>query len=103
RADVVAGARSLARRVAAGDLRPQDVDDAALADSLATARFADPDVVVRTGRETRLSNFMLYQCAESTLVFLDEYWPDVTPADLNRALADHRRALPTDAAAACGA
>ncbi|MCH4144372.1 MAG: isoprenyl transferase [Acetobacter sp.] len=78
RCDIVQSARTLARAVKAGTLEPDDITEAMLANHLWTHGVPDPDVVVRTSGEYRLSNFLLWQSAYAELVFLDVYWPDFT-------------------------
>ena len=78
--------RALARDVAAGRLSPDDIDDEAIASRLLTAGLPDPDLVVRTGGELRLSNFLLYQCAYAELWATADPWPDFDAAALGRAL-----------------
>ncbi len=78
--------RALARDVAAGRLAPDDIDEAAIAAQLSTAGLPDPDLVVRTGGELRLSNFLLYQCAYAELWATSDPWPDFNAATLDRAV-----------------
>ena len=67
-------------------LRPEDVTEQALADHLYTAGQPDPDLLIRTSGEQRLSNYLLYQCAYSELYFTPVPWPDFDPAQLRTAL-----------------
>lgn len=76
RADMVHAARALAARVKAGDLDPADIDETAFGNALMTAGLPDPDVLIRTSGEQRISNFLLWQCAYTELVFSDVLWPD---------------------------
>ena len=78
--------RSLARDVAAGTLAPESIDEAAVASRLWTAGLPDPDLVVRTGGELRLSNFLLYQCAYAELWSTPQPWPDFDAVTLASAL-----------------
>jgi undecaprenyl diphosphate synthase len=78
--------RALARDVAAGRIAPEQIDEDAIAAKLWTAGFPDPDLVVRTGGELRLSNFLLYQCAYAELWSTTDPWPDFDSASLNRAI-----------------
>ena len=87
RADIAAAARRLAREVACGARSPESVDEAALGGALATVGLSDPDLVIRTSGEQRISNFLLWQCAYSEFVFTPELWPDFDRAALERALA----------------
>lgn len=76
KAEIVAATRHLAREVAAGRLRPDDIDEARFGNALFTAGLPDPDVIIRTSGEQRLSNFLLWQAAYSEFVFVEENWPD---------------------------
>jgi len=67
---------SLARDVEAGRLRTQDITPALINARLDTAGIPDPDLIIRTSGEERLSNFLLWQAAYSELIFVPEYWPD---------------------------
>ncbi len=78
--------RALAREVVAGRLAPEQIDEASIAGKLWTAGLPDPDLVVRTGGELRLSNFLLYQCAYAELWSTLEPWPDFDGATLGRAV-----------------
>lgn len=76
RDELVRAARSLAQQVALGALAPEDIDQAALQAQLYTHGLPDPDLLIRTSGEQRLSNFMPYQLAYAEFVFVDEHWPD---------------------------
>ena len=94
RADAASAAATLARAAAAGTLDPATIDETTFADALALSAvlpssLRDPDIVIRTSGERRLSNFVLFGAAYSELVFIDELWPDVTPAVLARALHEY--------------
>ncbi len=78
--------RALARDVAAGELAPDQIDEDAIAAKLWTAGLPDPDLVVRTGGELRLSNFLLYQCAYAELWSTLDPWPEFDGATLDRAV-----------------
>lgn len=82
RADIVAAARRLA-----ATYPPEEIDEARFSQALATAEIPDPDLLIRTSGELRLSNFMLWQLAYTELVFIDKHWPDFEAADLAAALA----------------
>ncbi len=68
--------RAIAEEVRAGSLDPKAIDEEVIAGHLDTAKFPDPDLIIRTGREMRLSNFLLWQSAYAELVFLEVNWPD---------------------------
>jgi undecaprenyl diphosphate synthase len=87
RDEIVRTARRLARRVAAGTLDPGAIDDTLFSDSLDTGDSPAVDLVIRTGSERRLSNFLLWQAAYAELYFTDQRWPDFSPEDFDRAVA----------------
>ena len=91
RAEIVAAARRAAEAVRAGTLDPAALDEVAFASYLATSGMPDPDLVIRTSGEHRLSNFLLWQSAYAELVFTDVLWPDFSAADLEAALAEFAR------------
>jgi undecaprenyl diphosphate synthase len=88
REELVAAARSLAEDVAAGRLAPQQIDDAALAGRLWTAGLPDPELLIRTSGELRVSNFLLWQIAYAELVVTPKLWPEFDAADLDAAIAE---------------
>jgi undecaprenyl diphosphate synthase len=85
--DVVQACRSLARDVAAGSLSADEIGEAHVAARLALAGMPDPDLLIRTGGEVRISNFLLWNFAYTELYFTDVLWPEFTAADLDAALA----------------
>ena len=91
RAEIAAAARRAAEAVQAGTLDPAALDEAAFATYLATSGMPDPDLVIRTSGEHRLSNFLLWQSAYAELVFTDVLWPDFNALDLEAALAEFAR------------
>ena len=92
RSEITAAARSLARDVENGRRRPEDIDEAVFQSHLSTAGVPDPDVVIRTSGEKRISNFLLWQSAYAELVFIDTLWPDFGKQDFENALHEfHRR------------
>lgn len=88
RQEILRAARLLARRVAAGELDPAAVTEADFAQGLYTAGLPDPDLVIRTSGEARLSNFLLWQGAYAELLISPVLWPDFTGRDLALAVAD---------------
>jgi len=86
RAEIAAAARSLAGKAAAGELDPAAIDEAALAAELQTGGLPDPDLLIRTSGELRLSNFLLWQSAYAELVFAPVLWPDFGESDLVAAI-----------------
>ncbi|WP_375597445.1 isoprenyl transferase [Devosia sp. Naph2] len=91
KAEIAAAARHLGREVAAGRLNPDDIDEQRLGDALYTAGMPDPDVIIRTSGEQRLSNFLLWQAAYSEFVFVNEHWPDFDEASFLRVLDTYTR------------
>ncbi|MBL8671344.1 MAG: isoprenyl transferase [Alphaproteobacteria bacterium] len=91
RDEIVAAARSLAADVAAGTLAVDQIDAARLADRLQTRGVPDPDLVIRTSGEQRLSNFLLWQAAYAELVFVDTLWPDFKKRDLDDAIREYQQ------------
>ena len=92
RQEITAAARELARQAAAGEIDLDAIDEGALAGQLATAGIPDPDLVIRTSGEKRVSNFLLWQLAYAELVFIDTLWPDFSRGDLEEAIHEsHRR------------
>ena len=85
--DIARAARTLAGRVATGELDPAGVDEKALAGELQLAGIPDPDLMIRTGGEQRISNFLLWNLAYSELWFTDVLWPDFDKDEFDRALA----------------
>ncbi|MBA4467039.1 di-trans,poly-cis-decaprenylcistransferase, partial [Cylindrospermopsis raciborskii CS-506_A] len=90
RAEIVQAAVRLAREVAAGRLSPDAITEEAFAARLDTADIPDPDLVIRTSGEMRLSNFLMFQAAYSEFVFTPCLWPDFDRAALEAAIAEFR-------------
>jgi undecaprenyl diphosphate synthase len=88
RDEIATAARRLAERVQRGELAPDAIDENAFAGSLFTADLPDPDLVIRTSGEKRMSNFLLWQSAYSELVFTDGLWPDFSRDDLAAAIQE---------------
>ena len=86
RQDIACAARALAEDVAAGRLTPEDIDEAAVATRIALADLPAPDLLIRTGGDQRISNFLLWQLAYAELWFTETLWPDLDAATLQRAL-----------------
>lgn len=89
--EIVEAARRLAARTAAGEIRPGDIDATMFSDSLSTAGMPDPDLLIRTGGDMRVSNFMLWQIAYSELFITTTYWPDFSEADFRTAVAEYQK------------
>lgn len=91
RQEIVRAARSIAADAAAGALAPDKVDWSAIESRLETAGLPDPDLIIRTSGEFRLSNFLLLQSAYAEIVFASVLWPDFTKAQLQLALTEYSK------------
>jgi undecaprenyl diphosphate synthase len=91
RAEIAAAARAAAAAIRAGRLDPDDLGEDVFESFLATAGMPDPDLIIRTSGEQRLSNFLLWQAAYAELVFLDVLWPDFDETHFTAALAEFAR------------
>lgn len=89
--DITQAAAAIARRVEAGDVRAADVDENLVAESLALSGLPDPDLLIRTGGEQRISNFLLWNLAYSELYFCDCLWPDFSDDEFHAALDYYAR------------
>ena len=89
RAEIARAARRIAEAVAAGRLQPAAVDEACFASHLLTEGMPDPDLLIRTSGEQRISNFLLWQAAYAELVFTSKLWPDFDKSDLEEALREY--------------
>lgn len=87
RRDIVRAVQGLARQAAAGALAPEEIDEDCVAAALWTGSMPDPDLLIRTGGEKRISNFLLWQCAYAEFVFRDTLWPAFDRADLEHCIA----------------
>jgi undecaprenyl diphosphate synthase len=90
RAEIAKAARRLAEKAVRGVLAPEEITPDVLARELDTQSVPDPDLLIRTGGEVRLSNFLLWQAAYAELVFLDAYWPDFGREVLELAIGQYR-------------
>ena len=87
--DLVNASKSMAEKVQQGLLKPQDISDELLANHLSTAGMPDPDLMIRTGGDHRISNFMLWQLAYAELYIFEElFWPDFRKEHLHQAILD---------------
>lgn len=82
--------RQVARDAADGTLNPEDVTEGYICKHLETNFMTDPDLLIRTGGELRISNYLLWQCAYSEFYFCDTYWPDFKEEDLHKAIAAYQ-------------
>jgi undecaprenyl diphosphate synthase len=91
RADIVGAARRLAHKCLSGTLNPEDIDEAMFASNLDTAGLPDPDLLIRTSGENRLSNFLLFQTAYSEFYITPALWPDFDKEELLKALFEYQK------------
>jgi undecaprenyl diphosphate synthase len=89
RQEIARAAQTIARDVAEGRLSADKIDPALFGTYLDTAKLPDPDLLIRTGGEQRISNFLLWQCAYTEFVFVPEYWPDFNIEIMQRALNEY--------------
>jgi len=88
--ELTRAAQSIARDVKQGTLQPKDITEELMNQRLETAFMPDPELLIRTGGELRISNYMLWQIAYSELYFCDTYWPDFNEVDLHQAIASYQ-------------
>lgn len=89
RQEIVAAARKIAAMAKAGQISPEDIDQKMFSDMLYTGEMPDPDLVLRTSGEQRVSNYLLWQLAYAELFFTPTLWPDFTKAELEAVLTDY--------------
>lgn len=90
RSEITNAVRELSRKAANGELNPGDITEQTVADHLTTHGFPDPDLMIRTGGEERISNFLLWQIAYSELYFTPVLWPDFDNNEFLKALIDYQ-------------
>ena len=88
--EITEAARKIAARTAKGELTLQDITENTITEALTTSFMPDPDLLIRTGGELRLSNYLLWQCAYSELYFCDTFWPDFNEEAFYAAVADYQ-------------
>ena len=88
--EITEAVRQLAEQVQCGVLRPEDISEENVQNQLTTSFMPDPELLIRTGGELRLSNYLLWQCAYSELYFTETYWPDFTAEHLYAAIEDYQ-------------
>jgi len=91
RDEILRAAKRLAERVKSGELALEDITEGNFAEHFDTAGIPDPDLIIRTSGEQRISNFLLWQCAYSEFLFVDNYWPDFTRQTLEGAIAAYQQ------------
>ena len=82
--------KKIAGKVKNGELNPEDINEKIVSDNLATSYMPDPELLIRTSGEIRISNFLLWQLAYSELYFTKKYWPDFSKEDLYEAVIDYQ-------------
>jgi undecaprenyl diphosphate synthase len=90
RQEITRAVRALAQKVARGEILPADITPDVIGNHLDTGGLPEPDLLIRTGGEQRLSNYLLWQCAYTEFVFMPDYWPDFDADRLRQAVADYR-------------
>ena len=91
RQEITRAVRALAQKVAEGKIAPADITPAVIGNHLDTGGLPEPDLLIRTGGEQRLSNYLLWQCAYTEFVFLPDYWPDFDADRLRHAVEAFRQ------------
>ncbi|HQL99892.1 MAG TPA: polyprenyl diphosphate synthase [Ruminococcus flavefaciens] len=91
RDEITHAARILADKAAKGEIKPEDITEQSISDNLYTAGFPDVDLLIRPSGEQRISNYLIWQCAYAEFYYTDVLWPDFTPDELDKALAEYAR------------
>lgn len=89
--EITEAVRNIALRVKNGELTTEEIDDQLISSELATSFMPDPDLLIRTGKEQRLSNFLLWQCAYSEFYFTEVLWPDFDNEELCKAVFEYQK------------
>ena len=89
--EIVEAAKKIASEVKQGTLQVDQIDDEVMSKHLTTEFMPDPDLLIRTGGELRLSNYLLWQCAYAELYFCDTFWPDFREEELCKAIVDYQK------------
>lgn len=89
--EITEAVRQISTEVKNGSLKPEDITDRTIEEHLATNFMPAPDLLIRTGGELRLSNYLLWQCAYSELYFCDTYWPDFKEEEFCKAIYDYQQ------------
>ena len=89
--EILEAVKGISARVKAGELDIDDIDDACFSNSLTTRGMPDPDLLIRTGGDLRISNYLLWQIAYSELYFTPKYWPDFDKDDFCEAILEYQR------------
>lgn len=89
--EITDAVRQIANEVKAGEIAPEDISDQLINNHLQTSNMPDVDLLIRTGGELRISNYLLWQCAYSEFYFCDTLWPDFMEEDLHKAIASYQQ------------
>ena len=89
--EITEAVRQIATQVKKGELSPEQITDECIASHLETKFMPDPDLLIRTGGEIRLSNYLLWQCAYSELYFCDTFWPDFDKEEFYKAIYEYQQ------------
>lgn len=87
--EITEATKRIARKIENGELKSEDITEQTLTDNMTTAAIPDPDLLIRTSGEYRISNFLLWQLAYSEMYFTDCYWPEFTREEFYKALVDY--------------
>lgn len=89
--EITEAVRQIAMQIKAGEISPEQISDELVASHLTTNFMPDPDLLIRTGGEIRLSNYLLWQCAYSELYFCDTFWPDFNEEEFRKAIHEYQQ------------
>jgi undecaprenyl diphosphate synthase len=90
RQEIIDAVRKIAGECVNGSLTPEAIDDKVISDHLYTNGLPDPDLLIRTSGELRISNFLLWQLSYAEFYFTEKYWPEFTPAEFEKAILDYQ-------------
>ncbi|MCK4818717.1 di-trans,poly-cis-decaprenylcistransferase, partial [bacterium] len=91
RQELVNASKNIALRISQGSLKPEEVNEMVLRQNLQTNGSPDPDLVIRTGGEQRISNFLIFQAAYSEFSFIDTFWPELKKEEFMRIMDDYSK------------
>ncbi len=91
RGEITEAVRSLAQRILQGEIAPEDISEELISQSLFTADLPDPDLLIRTAGQMRLSNYLLWQLSYAEILFTSVLWPDFSPSDLEKTIQEYGR------------
>jgi undecaprenyl diphosphate synthase len=91
RQELVDAVQSIARKVKLGEIQPEDISEASISNHLLLPDVPDPDLMIRTSGEMRISNFMLWQLAYTEIIISSSFWPDFSPAEFRECLEEYAR------------